>query len=64
MRFPNVYGVDLPSKKEFVATDLSEDEICKVQPLLNVSHIFLQPCQQCGIDNVDDCSDANKTCGE
>ncbi|KAL3149372.1 hypothetical protein ABBQ32_002174 [Trebouxia sp. C0010 RCD-2024] len=30
VRFPNVYGVDLPSKKEFVATDLSEDEICKV----------------------------------
>ncbi len=30
VRFPNVYGVDLPSKKEFVATDLSEEEICKV----------------------------------
>ena len=30
VRFPNVYGVDLPSKKEFVATDLSEDQICKV----------------------------------
>ena len=31
VRFPNVYGVDLPSKKEFVATDLSEDQICKVR---------------------------------
>ena len=33
VRFPNVYGVDLPSKKEFVATDLSEEEIRKVQSL-------------------------------
>ena len=35
VRFPNVYGVDMPTKKEFVATDLSEEEICKVMPLLH-----------------------------
>ena len=30
VRHPNVYGVDMPTKKEFVATDLSEEEIRKV----------------------------------
>lgn len=35
VRFPNVYGVDMPTKKEFVATDLSEEEICKVLPILH-----------------------------
>lgn len=35
VRFPNVYGVDLPTKKEFVATDLTEDEICKVSAHLH-----------------------------
>jgi amidophosphoribosyltransferase len=28
VRFPNVYGVDMPSRKEFVADDKTEDEIC------------------------------------
>ena len=32
VRFPNVYGVDMPTRKEFVAADLTEPEICKVQP--------------------------------
>lgn len=41
VRFPNVYGVDLPSKKEFVATDLSEDQICKVPTLLLTPHTLL-----------------------
>ena len=31
VRYPNVYGVDMPTKKEFVATDLSEEEIRKVK---------------------------------
>lgn len=30
VRYPNVYGVDMPSRKEFVAHELSEDEICNV----------------------------------
>lgn len=30
VRNPNVYGVDMPSRKEFVAHGLTEDEICKV----------------------------------
>ena len=30
VRYPNVYGVDMPSRKEFVADGLTEDEICKV----------------------------------
>ena len=32
VRYPNVYGVDMPTKREFVATDLSEEEIRKVCP--------------------------------
>ena len=31
VRFPNVYGVDMPTRKEFVAADLTEPEICKVE---------------------------------
>ena len=27
VRFPNVYGVDLPTRREFVACDLSEEQI-------------------------------------
>jgi len=30
VRFPNVYGVDMPSRREFVASDLSEEEIRSV----------------------------------
>ena len=30
VRYPNVYGVDLPTRTEFVACDLSEEEIRKV----------------------------------
>ena len=30
VRNPNVYGVDMPSRKEFVANGLTEEEICKV----------------------------------
>lgn len=28
VRFPNVYGVDMPVRKEFVAYDKTEEEIC------------------------------------
>uniref|UniRef100_A0A383VKF7 Amidophosphoribosyltransferase n=2 Tax=Tetradesmus obliquus TaxID=3088 RepID=A0A383VKF7_TETOB len=30
VRFPNVYGVDMPNRKEFVAHGLTEEEICNV----------------------------------
>lgn len=30
VRYPNVYGVDMPSRREFVAGDLTEDEVCAV----------------------------------
>jgi hypothetical protein len=30
VRFPNVYGVDMPSRAEFVAHELSEQQICEV----------------------------------
>ena len=30
VRYPNVYGVDMPSRREFVADGLTEEEICKV----------------------------------
>ena len=29
VRFPNVYGVDMPVRKEFVAYDKTEEEICR-----------------------------------
>jgi len=29
VRFPNVYGVDMPSRKEFVADNKTEEEICQ-----------------------------------
>lgn len=30
VKFPNVYGVDMPSKKEFVANGLTSDQVCQV----------------------------------
>ena len=30
VRYPNVYGVDMPTAKEFVAYNLSEEQICEV----------------------------------
>lgn len=30
VKYPNVYGVDMPTRKEFVAHGLDEDQICKV----------------------------------
>ena len=30
VRYPSVYGVDMPSRKEFVASNLTESEICQV----------------------------------
>lgn len=30
VRHPNVYGVDMPNRKEFVADGLTETEICEV----------------------------------
>jgi amidophosphoribosyltransferase len=30
VRYPNFYGIDLPSRKEFVANGLTNDEICRV----------------------------------
>jgi len=29
VRFPNVYGIDMPSRDELLATDRTDDEICK-----------------------------------
>jgi amidophosphoribosyltransferase len=29
VRFPNVYGIDMPSREELLATDRTDDEICK-----------------------------------
>lgn len=30
VRYPNVYGVDMPTRKEFVACDLTEEDIRRV----------------------------------
>lgn len=37
--FPNVYGVDMPNRKEFVAHGRSIDEVCKV---LNADGLLYQ----------------------
>ena len=29
VRFPNVYGIDMPSRTELIATDRTDDEICR-----------------------------------
>ena len=29
VRFPNVYGIDMPTRQELIATDRSTDEICQ-----------------------------------
>ena len=29
VRFPNVYGIDMPSRDELLATDRTDEEICK-----------------------------------
>jgi len=31
VRHANVYGVDMPTRREFVAYNLSEEEICTVR---------------------------------
>ena len=41
VRYPNVYGVDMPTRREFVAYNLTEPQICEVQLLPLVS-----TCQQ------------------
>lgn len=28
MRYPNVYGIDMPTRQELIATDRSTEEIC------------------------------------
>lgn len=34
VRHANVYGVDMPTRREFVAYNLSEEEICKARQAL------------------------------
>ncbi|HUQ28235.1 MAG TPA: amidophosphoribosyltransferase [Usitatibacter sp.] len=39
VRFPNVYGIDMPSRSELIATDRTEDEIAK---LINADAVIYQ----------------------
>mmetsp|Transcript_12338 Transcript_12338/g.39100 ORF Transcript_12338/g.39100 Transcript_12338/m.39100 type:complete len:605 (-) Transcript_12338:51-1865(-) len=39
VKYPNVYGVDMPSRKEFVADGLTEEEVCKT---LNADGLLYQ----------------------
>ena len=39
VKYPNVYGIDMPTKKEFVANGLSKSEICRE---LGADHLFYQ----------------------
>lgn len=40
VRFPNVYGVDMPTRKEFVACDLEVDQIQQVPFSIDLSVCF------------------------
>ena len=39
VRHANVYGVDMPTRREFVAFNLSEEEICTVRALQPCAHV-------------------------
>jgi amidophosphoribosyltransferase len=41
IRYPNVYGIDMPTSKELVAFDRSEDEIAKV---IGADKVIFQVC--------------------
>jgi hypothetical protein len=51
VRYPNVYGVDMPTKKEFVAFELSEDQICEVNLFVPTIHPSVRPpaCMSLGL---------------
>ncbi len=53
VRYPNVYGIDMPAAKELVAFNRNEDEICEI---LGADHVFYQTLD----DLVSACSDGNK----
>ncbi|OUW03231.1 MAG: amidophosphoribosyltransferase [Betaproteobacteria bacterium TMED156] len=39
VRFPNVYGIDMPTKRELIAHGRSEEEICRA---IGADHLFFQ----------------------
>eukprot|EP00882_Tetradesmus_deserticola_P017574 GHRQ01018825.1.p3 GENE.GHRQ01018825.1~~GHRQ01018825.1.p3 ORF type:complete len:111 (-),score=19.84 GHRQ01018825.1:645-977(-) len=42
VRFPNVYGVDMPNRKEFVAHGLTEDQVRAVDCYAVLCHVTFQ----------------------
>ncbi|PSC75748.1 Amidophosphoribosyltransferase [Micractinium conductrix] len=50
VRYPNVYGVDMPTRSEFVAHGLSEDEICKVLGADGLIYQAVEDLVECGRD--------------
>ena len=53
VRYPNVYGIDMPAANELIAFERSEDEICE---LLGADRLFYQTLP----DLVSACSEGNK----
>lgn len=49
VRFPNVYGVDMPNRKEFVAHGLTEDQVggggCETQG--EEQQLYADDCMGC-----------------
>ena len=39
VRYANVYGVDMPSRAEFVAHNLTQDQICEVRNLSGINFL-------------------------
>ena len=48
VRYPNVYGVDLPTREEFVAADLDVDEICEELGADGLIYQTLEDLRACG----------------
>lgn len=50
VRFPNVYGVDLPTREEFVAADLKVDDICAELGADGLIYQSLEDLRACGYE--------------
>jgi glutamine phosphoribosylpyrophosphate amidotransferase len=53
VRYPNVYGIDMASNKEFIAHNKNTDEICKaislIEAITSFATITLYLTRDCGV---------------
>jgi amidophosphoribosyltransferase len=62
VRYPNVYGVDMPTRSEFVAHGLTEDEICKVLGADGLIYQEVEDLVACGRDLNPEIRDFDDSC--